>query len=118
MAATSRSNAELQRKAKLAQGKAKDPIEKLRLACLSRGASGIKGLGRYRIYYSLLLLLQLEINIYRTIRKVGLFELGTWEEVYYESITFLFPRNRTIFYYITFYRYRDVCLQKILQYQT
>ncbi|XP_066922113.1 calcyphosin-like protein [Clytia hemisphaerica] len=46
MAATSRSNAELQRKAKLLGGKTKDPIEKLRLACLSRGASGIKGLGR------------------------------------------------------------------------
>ena len=46
MAATSRSNAELQRKAKLLEGKTKDPIEKLRLACLSRGASGIKGLGR------------------------------------------------------------------------
>lgn len=46
MAATSRTNAELQRKAKTALNKATDPIEKLRLACLSRGASGIKGLGR------------------------------------------------------------------------
>lgn len=46
MAATSRSNAELQRKAKLLEAKTTDPIEKLRLACLSRGASGIKGLGR------------------------------------------------------------------------
>lgn len=46
MAATSRTNAELQRKAKSALNKATDPIEKLRLACLSRGASGIKGLGR------------------------------------------------------------------------
>jgi len=46
MAATSRTNAELQRKSNLALKTAKDPIEKLRLACLSRGASGIKGLGR------------------------------------------------------------------------
>lgn len=46
MAATSRTNSELQRKSNLALKTAKDPIEKLRLACLSRGASGIKGLGR------------------------------------------------------------------------
>lgn len=46
MAATSRTNNELQRNAKKALGKATDPVEKLRLACLSRGASGIKGLGR------------------------------------------------------------------------
>ena len=46
MAATSRTNAELKRKATSALEKASDPIEKLRLKCLSRGASGIKGLGR------------------------------------------------------------------------
>ena len=53
MAATSRTNAELQRKAKTAQKSATDPIEKLRLACLSRGASGIKGLGRFVKVFSL-----------------------------------------------------------------
>ncbi len=31
----------------LKSGKVTDPIEKLRLNCLSRGASGIKGLARY-----------------------------------------------------------------------
>jgi len=54
MAATSRSNAELQRKAKQLEKTAKDPVEKLRLACLSRGASGIKGLGRY-LYFIVML---------------------------------------------------------------
>ena len=47
MAATARTNAELKRKANSAIKKTTDPAEKLRLACLSRGASGIKGLGRY-----------------------------------------------------------------------
>ena len=46
MAATARTNNELKRKANSALSKATDPKEKLRLACLSRGASGIKGLGR------------------------------------------------------------------------
>eukprot|EP00794_Sanderia_malayensis_P008018 gene8018-8877_t len=46
MAATSRSNAEMKRKAAQMKDKATNPVEKLRLACLSRGASGIKGLGR------------------------------------------------------------------------
>lgn len=51
MAATSRTNSELKRKANTALKQANDPIEKLRLACLSRGASGIKGLGRtFRIF--------------------------------------------------------------------
>ena len=47
MAATARLNREL--KAKMAQKKktTTDPVEKLRACCLERGASGIKGLGRY-----------------------------------------------------------------------
>ena len=51
MAATSRTNSELKRNATKALGKTSDPVEKLRLQCLSRGASGIKGLGRtFRIF--------------------------------------------------------------------
>ncbi|XP_065070277.1 calcyphosin-like protein isoform X2 [Rhopilema esculentum] len=46
MAATARSNAEMKRKANQMKDKATCPVEKLRLACLSRGAGGIKGLGR------------------------------------------------------------------------
>lgn len=55
MAATSRTNNELKRNANKALSKATDPVEKLRLQCLSRGASGIKGLGRYvhMIYYNI-----------------------------------------------------------------
>jgi len=47
MAATARLNREL--KAKMAKVKktATDPVEMLRASCLERGASGIKGLGRY-----------------------------------------------------------------------
>jgi len=47
MAATARLNREL--KAKMAKTKqtTTDPVEKLRACCLERGASGIKGLGRY-----------------------------------------------------------------------
>jgi len=46
MACTNRGNRELQEKAKKQLKTAKDPIEKLRLQCLARGANGIKGLGR------------------------------------------------------------------------
>ena len=46
MADTSRQEQELKQKAAAAVGKTTDPIEKLRLKCLARGASGIKGLGR------------------------------------------------------------------------
>jgi len=46
MAATARSNAEMKRKAAQMKDKASCPVERLRLACLSRGANGIKGLGR------------------------------------------------------------------------
>ena len=56
MAATRRSQAEMQRKCKqaLATGKVTDPVEKMRLQLLERGCSGIKAIGRYlfqwRIY--------------------------------------------------------------------
>ncbi|RDD39748.1 Calcyphosin-like protein [Trichoplax sp. H2] len=46
MAATSRHEAELKRKCQTALSKTQDPVEQLRLQCLSRGSSGIKGLGR------------------------------------------------------------------------
>ncbi|XP_045160218.1 calcyphosin-like protein isoform X3 [Mercenaria mercenaria] len=46
MAATSRQNRELVQKSKEKLKYTKDPVEKLRLRCLARGASGIKGLGR------------------------------------------------------------------------
>ncbi|XP_061168100.1 calcyphosin-like protein isoform X2 [Saccostrea echinata] len=46
MACTNRGNRELKEKAKKMMNTATDPVEKLRYACLARGASGIKGLGR------------------------------------------------------------------------
>ncbi|XP_065905567.1 calcyphosin-like protein [Dysidea avara] len=46
MAATHRQEEDLKRKCKDAAAKTQDPIEKLRLNCLARGASGIKGIGR------------------------------------------------------------------------
>ncbi|XP_059173804.1 calcyphosin-like protein isoform X2 [Physella acuta] len=46
MAATQRTQTELQMKAKKALQTAVDPVERLRLACLTRGANGIKGLAR------------------------------------------------------------------------
>ncbi|CAG5131809.1 unnamed protein product [Candidula unifasciata] len=46
MAATVRTQTELQMKAKKAMLKVTDPVERLRLACLTRGANGIKGLAR------------------------------------------------------------------------
>ena len=47
MASTERHEQEMRQKASRAlRGGVKDPIEMLRLQCLSRGASGIKGLGR------------------------------------------------------------------------
>ncbi|XP_002156174.1 calcyphosin-like protein [Hydra vulgaris] len=46
MPVTNRTNEALKRSATSALNKTTDPIEKLRLACLSRGAAGIKGLGR------------------------------------------------------------------------
>jgi Ca2+-binding EF-hand superfamily protein len=46
MADNSRQETELKKKAAAAVGKTTDPVEKLRLKCLARGASGIKGLSR------------------------------------------------------------------------
>ncbi|XP_074640343.1 calcyphosin-like protein isoform X2 [Tubulanus polymorphus] len=46
MAATERGNRELMQKSAEEAKNAKTPIEKLRCQCLSRGAHGIKGLGR------------------------------------------------------------------------
>jgi hypothetical protein len=46
MAATSRHQNELKRKAEKAYNTTENPIEKLRAACLMRGANGIKGLSR------------------------------------------------------------------------
>ena len=42
-----RAEAEMKDKASRAMANAKDPVEKLRLFALSRGAKGIMGLGRY-----------------------------------------------------------------------
>lgn len=48
MAATARQNRELKQKAaSQLKGGNLGPVEELRLKCLTRGASGIKGLGRY-----------------------------------------------------------------------
>ena len=46
MASTARHEKELKEKSKRALNRAQCPIEKLRLQCLARGSSGIKGLGR------------------------------------------------------------------------
>lgn len=46
MADTTRHEQELKQKAAHSIAKTTDPIEKLRLKCLARGASGIKGIGR------------------------------------------------------------------------
>ena len=47
MACTDRGNRELMMKSKQAALKAQTPLEKLRCACLSRGANGIQGLARF-----------------------------------------------------------------------
>lgn len=46
MAATSRHQAELKKKAELAIKTSDDPVEILRAKCLARGANGIRGLSR------------------------------------------------------------------------
>ena len=47
MAASARLQKELAIKAKQTLAVAKDPLERLRAACLARGAQGIKGLSMY-----------------------------------------------------------------------
>ena len=47
MAASARLQKELEIKAKQALATTKDPLERLRAACLARGAQGIKGLSMY-----------------------------------------------------------------------
>ena len=47
MAATHRHEQEMRERCARAVSKTQDPLEKLRLKCLMRGASGIKGIGRY-----------------------------------------------------------------------
>ena len=42
--ASARQQKELETKARLALATTKDPLERLRAACLARGAQGIKGL--------------------------------------------------------------------------
>ena len=46
MADVGRQEAEMMKDCQLKAGEATDPVEKLRLSLLARGASGIKGLGR------------------------------------------------------------------------
>lgn len=46
MAATERHEEELKQNCAKKIAQATDPVEKLRLKCLARGANGIKGLGR------------------------------------------------------------------------
>lgn len=57
MAATHRHEQELKQKSAEAAKTCKDPVERLRLSCLSRGASGIKGLGRSVLLANLKILL-------------------------------------------------------------
>lgn len=46
MAATHRHEEEMKKKCADSASKTTDPLERLRLKCLARGAAGIKGLGR------------------------------------------------------------------------
>jgi len=50
MAASARQQKELQIKARQALATTTDPIERLRAACLARGAQGIKGLSMYVLF--------------------------------------------------------------------
>ena len=49
MSGTARHDREMAMKAQKQLKSTSNPIEKLRLQCLSRGSSGIKGLGRYTV---------------------------------------------------------------------
>ena len=70
MASTKRHEDDLKRNSEQALKKGvKDPIEALRLKCLSRGASGIKGIGRYMVdcislFYVCLLINALKVFVY------------------------------------------------------
>ena len=46
MAGTARHDRQMKQNAERKLTKESDPLEKLRLQCLARGSSGIKGLGR------------------------------------------------------------------------
>lgn len=48
MAGTSRHDREMEINAKRRLTACSDPVERLRLQCLARGSSGIKGLSRYK----------------------------------------------------------------------
>ena len=50
MSSTFRQQKELEIKSKQALATATDPLERLRAACLARGAQGIKGLSMYVLY--------------------------------------------------------------------
>jgi hypothetical protein len=51
MPLTNRHSTEMVKKAEKALNTTEDPIEKLRAACLMRGANGISGLSRYDFKY-------------------------------------------------------------------
>ena len=70
MAATSRHEYEMKMKCKKAATKTTDPVELLRLKCLERGASGIKGLGRQVGAHAnaIIAILLTSVAIYRTFR--------------------------------------------------
>ena len=51
MAASARLQKELEIKSKQALATTKDPLERLRAACLARGAQGIKGLSMYVLVF-------------------------------------------------------------------
>jgi len=50
MAASTRLQKELEIKSKHILATTKDPLERLRAACLARGAQGIKGLSMYVLF--------------------------------------------------------------------
>lgn len=54
MAGTSRHDREMEINAKRQLTVCSDPVERLRLQCLARGSSGIKGLSRYKPVFSTL----------------------------------------------------------------
>ena len=61
MAASARLQKELQLKANQVLATTKDPLERLRAACLARGAQGIKGLSMYVFFIALKCLIDLNL---------------------------------------------------------